>query len=439
MKRPPRICLIGAGSSGITVAKTLHERRLPFVCYEKSDRVGGNWVFKNKNGMSAAYRSLHINTSRRRMAYRDYPMPDHYPDFPHHSLIAAYFEDYVDHFGFREHIRFEAGVAEVAPEGGGYRVRLEGGAEESFDAVIVANGHHWSPRWPDPPFPGRFDGPQLHAHAYIDPTEPHDLVGKHVVIVGIGNSAMDIACELSQRGVAAQVYLSARRGAHVVPHYVFGRPLDELTGLIPPWVPFGLRAAVGRAIHRVAVGKMADYGLPEPDHRLGEAHPTISSELLPRLGRGDIVVKPNLRSMEGDRVVFEDGSAAKADAIVYCTGYDVRFPFFDEGFVSPKDNALDLFQHVFPLDIEGLYFVGLLQPLGAIMPLAEAQGKLIADHLEGRYALPPRARMQGWIEEYRRELSRRYVPSRRHTMQVDFDDYLWALEKERERGRRRAV
>ena len=82
MNKLPSVCVIGAGSSGIAAAKALHERGIPFDCFEKSDRVGGNWVFGNKNGMSSAYRSLHINTSRERMEYSDYPMPTDYPDFP---------------------------------------------------------------------------------------------------------------------------------------------------------------------------------------------------------------------------------------------------------------------------------------------------------------------------------------------------------------------
>ncbi|HEX4690748.1 MAG TPA: hypothetical protein VH276_08640, partial [Solirubrobacteraceae bacterium] len=68
---------------------------IPFDCIEKSDQVGGNWVFGNRNGMSSAYRSLHINTSRERMEYSDFPMPKSYPDFPHHTHIARYFDDYV--------------------------------------------------------------------------------------------------------------------------------------------------------------------------------------------------------------------------------------------------------------------------------------------------------------------------------------------------------
>src|SRR3954454_15131936 len=115
----PTACVIGAGSSGIADAKKLNDAGIPFDCFEKSDRVGGNWVFGNRNGMSSAYRSLHITTSRDRMEYADYPMPRDYPDFPHHTQIARYFDSYVDHFGVREAIRFETGVEHAArrPDG----------------------------------------------------------------------------------------------------------------------------------------------------------------------------------------------------------------------------------------------------------------------------------------------------------------------------------
>lgn len=102
--------MIGAGSSGIAALKALAERGIPVDCFECSDRVGGNWVFGNRNGMSSAYRSLHTNTSRDRMGYSDFPMPASYPDFPHHTQIADYFEDYARHFGLMERITFETGV-----------------------------------------------------------------------------------------------------------------------------------------------------------------------------------------------------------------------------------------------------------------------------------------------------------------------------------------
>src|SRR4030088_616841 len=133
MSNLPSVCVIGAGSSGIAGAKALHERGIPFDCFEKSDRVGGNWVFGNKNGASSAYRSLHINTSRERMEYSDYPMPKSYPDFSHHTQIAAYFDAYVEHFGFRVRIRFETKVARAGRlAGGGWELTLADGSVERF-------------------------------------------------------------------------------------------------------------------------------------------------------------------------------------------------------------------------------------------------------------------------------------------------------------------
>jgi dimethylaniline monooxygenase (N-oxide forming) len=434
----PRVCVVGAGSSGIAVCKELHVRGIPFDAFESGDRVGGNWVFKNSNGRSAAYRSLHINTSRERMQFADYPMPQDYPDFPEHALIAAYFERYVDHFGFRHKIAFRTTVDHIRPLAeGGYEVRLSHGETRRYDAVAIASGHHWDPQWPEPRPPGPFGGVELHSHAYIDPDEPHALRGKRVVVVGMGNSAMDIACELSRPDTASAVFLSARRGAHVIPHYLFGRPLDTLNVLRPP-IPLGVRTRVGKLIHRLAVGRMRDYGLPEPSHELHQAHPTISSEILPKLGKGDIVPKPAIVRLDGDRVVFADGSEERVDAIVWCTGYKVSFPFFDPDFVAAHQNRLPLFLRVFRPERPDLFFIGLLQPLGAIMPLAEEQAKWIADYLTGCYALPERHEMAQRTAADDEAMQRRYVASPRHTMQVDFDDYLVALRRERARGRRRA-
>ena len=204
----PYVCVIGAGSSGIAAAKVLHQRGIPFDCFEKGDRVGGNWVFGNSNGMSSAYRTLHINTSRERMEYSDFPMPKRYPDFPHHTHIAEYFDDYVEHFCFRDHITFNTGVERAEREADGtWTVTLDTGESRRYDALMVANGYHWDPRWPEPPFPGDFDGEVMHSHYYID-NEP--LKNKNVLVLGMGNSAMDIAVESSF--VADRTFLAARRG-----------------------------------------------------------------------------------------------------------------------------------------------------------------------------------------------------------------------------------
>jgi dimethylaniline monooxygenase (N-oxide forming) len=430
----PKVGVIGAGSSGIAAIKALHTRGFDVEAFEKSDKVGGNWVFGNRNGMSAAYSTLHINTSRERMEYPDYPMPKSFPDYPHHTHIATYFDDYVSFFGFRDRIRFETGVerAERRPDGV-WEVSDDRGATHVYDALVVANGHHWDPRWPEPAFPGHdtFEGEQMHAHAYRDPEQ---LRGKDVVVLGMGNSAMDIAVDASYH--AKSTVLAARRGAWIIPKYVLGRPTDQISA--SPRVPMQVRAAVMKRLIKAQVGDYTQYGLPAPDHDFAQAHPTVSSRILDRLGHGTITTKPNIARLEGDRVFFTDGTSVRADLVVYCTGYKVTFPFFDAGFISAPENDLPLFRRVFHPDVDNVAFIGLLQPLGAIMPLAHHQSEWVADYLGGRYALPDAGALREDMRRERERMFKRYVKSKRHTMQVDFDDYLFALAKERRAGAERA-
>ena len=433
----PTACVIGAGSSGIAAAKALHERGFEFDCFEASDRVGGNWVFKNRNGMSSAYRSLHTNTSRERTQFADFPMPASYPDFPHHTHLAAYFDAYVDRFGFRDRITFETLVTRAERlANGSWEVSTDRGTTRTYDALIVANGHHWDPRWPEPAFPGhdRFAGIQLHAHHYTG-EDPDLFRDKSVVVLGMGNSAMDIATESSF--VSNHTYLAARRGAWVIPKYVLGRPLDTLG--LSPRIPYAVRRRVQETILKVVVGEMQRYGLPRPDHRFGEAHPTVSADILSRIAHGEITPKPNITELGEGSVRFTDGSEVEADVVVYCTGYKVSFPFLDPELISAPANDLPLFRRVFHPDVGGIYFVGLLQPVGAVMPLAELQSAWICDHLAGRYHLPPSAELRADIEAERAARFKRYVASRRHTMEVDFDDYVLAARRERRRGERRAA
>jgi hypothetical protein len=192
------------------------------------------------------------------------------------------------------------------------------------------------------------------------------------------------------------------------------------------------------ALYRVGVGKVQDYGLPEPDHKLGEAHPTISADFLNRIAHGEMTWKPNVTALQGDSVRVEDGTAERVDVIIWCTGYKVTFPFFDEQFLAAHDNDLPLFRRVFNPDVDNLAFIGLLQPLGAIMPLAEAQGRWLASYLRGEYRLPSRKEMEADMRRERETMFKRYVASKRHTMQVDFDNYLYDLRKELKAGAARA-
>jgi thioredoxin reductase len=445
---PSPVCVIGAGSSGISAAQVLLERGVGVDVFELGSAVGGNWRYDNDNGLSSAYRSLHINTSRQLMEYAAYPMPEDLPDYPNHWQIAQYFDDFVDHFGIREHIRFRTEVVKVEPVAGGregydvtVRARNEHGepAEPEtsrYEHVVVANGHHWDPRWPEPSYPGAedFPGTQIHAHYY---KTPDLLEGRRVLVLGIGNSATDIAVESSR--VAERTYLAMRRGAYIVPKFVFGVPTDHLTDGLIARMPTRVQQATMATLLRVTQGRVTDYGLPRPDHRVLHAHPTVSDDLLTRLGHGDIAVLPNIDRFEGSKVFFVDGSAYEVDVVVYCTGYKISFPFLDDRVVRTGDNHVDLYRRVVDPDHPGLYFVGLIQPLGAVMPLAEAQSHWVADLVTGAAALPSYDEMRRQIREYDEKLRKRYVASKRHTIQVDFHKYRAEIARERRDGRARVT
>ena len=427
-----RVCVIGAGPSGIAAAKALHQRGIDVECFERRTRVGGLWAVAHGE-VQASYPSLECNTSKRRTEFSDFPMPQAFPPYPHNTQMAAYFDAYVDHFGFRHLITFNTSVEHAARAADGtWGIHLSTGETRRFDALVVANGHHRDPRWPDPPFPGDLRGRQMHAHDYVG---PGGFENQSVVVLGMGNSAMDIAVELS--AVARSVYLASRRGAHIVPKFAMGQPIDTFNTALP--LPWALKRALFSLIVRATIGRPEDVGLPKPDHRFGEAHPTVSQRIIDRVKAGAVIPKPNIASLAGDTVRFTDGSEVEADAIVYCTGYNLRFPFLSGDVIDPVDNRVDLFHQVFAPNIPNLAFIGLVQPFGALMPVAEAQSKWVADHLAGTYRLPPSGEMLSQIHRARVARERQFVASPRHTMEIDFYAYLRGLRRERRRGAGRAA
>jgi cation diffusion facilitator CzcD-associated flavoprotein CzcO len=434
----PKTAIIGAGCSGFTTAKRLQDHGLPFDVFEASDNLGGNWYFNNPNAMSACYTSLHIDTSKYRLAFEDFPVPDVWPDYPHHAELLQYFHDYVDHFGLREKITFNTRVQKAERRaGGGWDLTLSTGETRFYDALAVANGHHWAARIPE--YPGAFDGPQIHSHQYRSPFAPIDCVGKRVLVVGMGNSAMDIASELSQRPIAQKLFVSARHGVWIFPKYYKGQPIDKNPA--PLWLPRWFRQKLGEHMIRGLVGKMSNYGLPEPEITPFESHGTVSGEFLLRAGSGDLTMKVGIDRLDGDGVIFTDGSRETLDAIVWATGYDISFPFFTDPALQPDaDNKPPaLYKRILKPGVPDLFYMGLAQPLPTLVNFAEQQSKLVAAYLSGRYAPPEPDDMERQTAKDEAFNTGQYYAARRHTIQLDFDHYVRDLKKELVRGEKRAA
>jgi dimethylaniline monooxygenase (N-oxide forming) len=417
------VCIIGAGSSGVAAGKALLARGVPIEIFEKGSGLGGMWRYQNDNGVSSAYRSLHIDTSKQLLGYSDFPIPSHLPDYLSHEQLLAHLENYADHFGVRPHVRFRSEVVNAAPAAdGGWEVELRSGERRRYRAVVVANGHLWLPRMAA--FPGAFDGEQLHSHHYRTPAP---FEGKRVLVIGIGNSAVDIAVDLCRH--TKHVTLSTRRGAWVMPKYVLGVPTDFWSAFLMRKLKLSTKVArtIMSRIAYLSIGDQERFGIPRPAHPIWREHACVTQDLLSCVGHGYISIQRNVRELAGKDVLFEDGTRAPFDVIVHATGYQTSFPFLDPAVFAVQGDEVALYRRIAAPDRPGLYFIGLVQPIGPTITLVEVQARWLAAHLAGDFALPDRARMQDEIDAHHRALKERYVSSPRYALEVDYREHAGQL------------
>jgi cation diffusion facilitator CzcD-associated flavoprotein CzcO len=426
-----RVAVVGAGPAGLAALRALTAHGLDAVAFERGGRVGGVWTLEDRP--TAAYRSLHLITSRPRTEFAEHPMPDGTPDYPARDAVGRWLEDYVERFELGPRIRLNTEVTRTERlAGGGWEV--EG---ERFDVLVVASGHNEVAAWPDPPYAGSdaFRGEQLHA---LDFGRGRDFEDKRVLVVGMGNSAMDIATDVSH--FAERTLLSVRRGSWVIPKRLLGKPADQV---IRPWVavhvPWRLRQPIAQTLLKLTVGRPEDVGLPAPDGGLFQSHPTISDTIVSRIAHGEIAPKPGVEALEEDGVRFTDGTREAVDAIVWCTGYRVRIPFLAAEYASDDPQTLRLYKRILHPDCPDLFFVGLMQSTGSAFPILERQSQLLAEHLTGTWAPPSKARMRADGELRVRRARGRWGDHGRPEMRVDFDAYMHELAVELERGRKRAA
>ncbi|MFI2413790.1 flavin-containing monooxygenase [Streptomyces sp. NPDC018947] len=422
-----RVCVIGAGLSGLAAARALNDRGIDFVCLEKAPDVGGIWRQPQAGERGPGYRTLHLNTAKQLTCYADFPMPESYPLYPRHSQFAAYLRSFAEWAGVLDRIELRTEVLSVRQEAeGSWTVVSRDGdgtqASRRFEHVIVASGHHTDPALPDPLPAGAasFTGRILHSLDYHDGAE---FAGRRTVVVGLGASAVDIAADLSRH--AEQTVLSVRRGLHIVPKQLFGMSVDEIADA--PWWSAMSFAEQRRFVEQallVARGRLSDYGLPEPDHPVFSSAVTLSDEILSRIRHGAVTPKPAIDSFDGDRVVFTDGTSAEADAVVYCTGFRLTFPFLPEDSPLRQDGAVELYRRVVPADRPGLYFLGLVRPVGAITRLVEAQARWVTRLIGGEAALPGQDEMREEIGTYLDGIVQRYGRTEGASIQVDVGPYL---------------
>ena len=427
MATTPRICVIGAGPSGLTAAKNCVQAGLDVVVFEKNDRVGGNWVFNAATGHSSVYDNTHIISSKVWSEYEDFPMPGDYPDYPGHRQLQAYFDAYARHFGVLPHVRFGQTVAHVEPLADGqWRVDVRDdtgqAGHEFFTHLMVCNGHHWNPKWPE--YPGTFTGRYMHSHDFKGVDD--GWRGQHVLVIGAGNSACDVAVESAR--VAGSVRLSMRKPQWFLPKFLFGQPSDVFASG-SAWLPRSVRSFATTWLMRLMQGQYENYGLPQPTGSVFSMHPTLNSDLLDAIRHGKVHPRPAITRFDGDVVEFADGRRERYDIVCACTGFWTSFPFFDKAFIDFQHlEKVPLYRKMLHPEHPTLYFVGLFQPLGCIWPLADYQARLACEEIQGRWHRP-----SDMSAAVRREMENPHFSfegGQRHAVEVDYHAFRKELKGE---------
>ncbi|CAG8756037.1 10302_t:CDS:2, partial [Dentiscutata erythropus] len=333
------VAIIGVGISGLTAIKQCLDDGLIPICFEQNSFTGGIWRYedvceKNNEPYSSIYKGLLTNTSKEMTTFSDFPIPTDWPTYMNHFLVEKYIDMYAEHFNLLPHIKFNTTVLKVSilPDKRWkvkYIIQSENNEkEEIFDFVMVCSGHHRKPKWPEFKGMNLFKGEQLHSYKY---KRAIDFENKRVLIVGCGNSAMDIAVELTHS--ASQVYLSIRREKlpWIIPRFVNGKARDHRTSRFS--AKYISSSDRGKVIENHIIKTFPFPSHLIPTDPLIATFPTINSDICQCLAAGTVIVKPNIKELksENNQIEFVDGTILEnIDVIIYSTGFYIDYPFLEK-------------------------------------------------------------------------------------------------------------
>lgn len=430
------IGIIGAGAAGLCGAKHMLEAGFDVTVYEIGSHPGGMWVYNNDNQRSSAYRTLHINTARDLTNFSDLKFDPSVQPFPSHWDMAKYLKTYADRFGVTPHIRFNTRIVDVkpapayTPEKPRWVLTTDTGEVIEHDTVIAATGHLTKPLEVDQ-FKNGFKGEYLHSHDY---KEPAPFVGKRVCVVGVGNSALDIASDLAM--TSSRTVMVARSSALIIPKLLFGRPFwDTIQPFYKPWIPAAVRNRVLRFLVYIVQGRMTELGFPTTSRKV---HATSNANIVNHIHYRRVEVKQGITQIDGKMITFADGTKEEFDTLIGATGYLIDLDFIKPDVLPLKDNSLDLYMRIVPPDWRGLYFLAFFNSDTALNWICEGQTRWIREFELGRAVLPSREGMLAEIRERREKTLRDFKDTPRHTIEVEHLPYFADLRKTMKEAQYRA-
>ena len=414
-----RVAVIGGGASGITTAKCLQDDHHEPIIFESSSTIGGIWAYREGSG--GTFKSLYFQNSKYLSAFSDYPMNNCISDFPHNSEVLKYLNDYVDHFNLRKYIRLNTIVKKVKYINSLWHVTvnsINGCETHEFDAIAVCSGVFSKAKMPKLPNQDKFAGRIIHSQDY---KEPSMFTNKNVVVLGNGASGVDIAASASY--TANQVFWSFRKKTWLLPRYLKGVPIDCQIKRIYNFIPKQLRSfLIHRKFSRISLKHQNCNMLPSFD--LLNSIVSVNDDILNRVCLGAVKIKPTITGFKDNQVLFQNEPSVNADIVVFATGYEIKFPFFDSSSVDVHTEGIDLYKHVFHSHIPNCAFIGIIRVLGAAFPCAEIQARWFSKVLSGEVSLPSPEQMQTEIQNKLTQQKKNWITSVYRSFQVKQLEYI---------------
>lgn len=358
--------IIGAGFSGLAMANALKKANIDFDLYDANEAIGGNWH-------NVVYDSGHTITPAKMMEFPDFKMPESFPLFPSKKQIENYLNDFTEANGLKKHIYLNHPVKEIKSiEDDNWAILFENGDKKMYSGVILGIGLFRLPLIPT--YEGEFKGQILHSSKY---KSPDILKNKDVLVVGAGNSGVDIVVESSLN--ANRTDVSLRDTPWIIPKTFGKKPItDYLSPKIPKWV----KKSILKLGHNVMFGNIENYGIAKPKHALFTKPPTINESFIHSLKHGKFTPKPEIKKFEGKTVHFVDGSSQEYDTIIFATGFRPSYKIVEEGVIPFENQKSNLIHGVFTPNKKHMYFIGSGVPNNGIGPVVYANANLIIKAIE---------------------------------------------------------
>ncbi|KAL0925838.1 hypothetical protein M5K25_004209 [Dendrobium thyrsiflorum] len=319
----PGPIIVGAGPSGLATAASLHLLSIPSVIIERSDGIAHLWRHQSYDRLS-----LHLPKQFCELPHLHFP--SHHPNYPSKSDFISYLISYAHHFGLRPLFQCAATAARFDETDSLWHVaaarRWPEGREEVVEFVspwlVVATGENAEPVVPEMKGREAFKGRVLHSSEYRNGVE---CKGKRVLVVGCGNSGMEMCLDLYEHG--AMPFLSVRSGVHVLPRELLGISTFGLAMKLLKWLPVRLVDKIVVLLARMVIGDTGKYGLKRP--KIGPLElkngtgktPVLDVGAFNLIKKGSIKIVSEVESLTRNGAKFADGREMAFDSVLFATGY----------------------------------------------------------------------------------------------------------------------